>query len=339
MIKNFFKKKIIFIVFRNNYRVNALGNFAKNQILKDFIIINLSGRVKSILGKILYNFNFGKFISIDGDPFLKKINNSINIWYSGTSLKITKKFRSFENNYVNIINKSIISKEKQFHIYPIIKKKKYFHKDRKIIFMGKFHFEPKNDHYFNQNKLIEIKNKIINDFSLIDTKEFWEKHMSNADLNEKFENYKIIKTFLRKEILKKINENFKNFFKIYGFSSNKYDFNFLNPTYKLEEIKKIYQGNICIDTGSILGSTTFSPRAIQIFESGGIMLQTSQLDNKEKLEYLYKDLTSNNIEEYLMMIENLIKNDSACIDIFKKIEKYSDLSKEKLNLTLKNIFR
>jgi hypothetical protein len=335
---SFSRRKIIFIIFKNNYRKNALGNFGKSEIYNNFIIINLSGRIKSFLGKFLYFFNLGKFISIDGDPFLKNKSNSINIWYPGTSLKIHKKFKSFENNYVNITNPVLIPNEKYFNIYPIIKTKNFYSNDRKIIFMGKFHFEPKDEIYFNTKKLNSIKKKILNNFSLIDTKNFWQKYMPNASLEEKFENYKIIKTFLRKEILKKINLNFKEKFRIYGLSTGESDFNFLKPTYNLRDIRKIYQGNICIDTGPIPGSVTFSPRAIQIFESGGIILQTNQSDAKQKLNNLYEELTANNIDNYLKKIEELIISDEKCKELIEKIKQFSFVSKNKLNSTLMGIF-
>ena len=38
----------------------------------------------------------------------------------------------------------------------------------------------------------------------------------------------------------------------------------------LNKVKKIYKGNICLDTGSIMGSLSLYPRSIQILESGEI---------------------------------------------------------------------
>ena len=65
-------KNIIFLIFKSNYRFYALGNFGKTKKYLDYKIISLGGRFKSILGIILYYLNIGKFISIDGNPFLKK---------------------------------------------------------------------------------------------------------------------------------------------------------------------------------------------------------------------------------------------------------------------------
>ena len=90
------KKKYIFLIFRNNFRQSTIGNFGKTNSYGDIKLISLSGRIKSIFGRILYFFKLGKFISIDGDPFLEDEKNSINIWFTGTSLRITKKFRDFE---------------------------------------------------------------------------------------------------------------------------------------------------------------------------------------------------------------------------------------------------
>ena len=80
--------KIVFLVFRNNYRFSALGNFAKSRKYGDVLIISLGGKFKSIIGSCLYYLRIGKFISIDGSPFLENRNNSINFWLTGTSLKI-----------------------------------------------------------------------------------------------------------------------------------------------------------------------------------------------------------------------------------------------------------
>ena len=95
MKKNNIIKKLIFLVFRNNYRKAALGNFGKSAKYNDILLISLGGRFKSIIGKIIFFFKLGKFISIDGDPVLTDKNSSINLWYTGTTLKILKQYRIF----------------------------------------------------------------------------------------------------------------------------------------------------------------------------------------------------------------------------------------------------
>jgi hypothetical protein len=332
-----FNKKIIFLIFKNNYRYNALGNFAKNRIYNKFLFINLSGRTKSILGKIIYFFKLGNFISIDGDPFLKN-QNSINIWYSGTILKIKKKYLNFKNNYVNIINSTLIRQENQFNIYPLIDNSGDFKFSNKIIFMGKIHFEPNRFSFFDDKKLFQIKDHLLNDFTLIDNNDFWSEYTKNKSQLEKFDNYKIIKTFMRKEILKKINKYFKNHLHVYSDKFSKDNFQYFKPVYNIKKVHDIYKGNLCIDTGPIPGSVTFSPRAIQIFESQGIMIQAEQKDSKSKLKNLYDDLVAKNINDYLSKIEILFTRKEKRDETIEKIQIFSNHCKFNMEQTLLKIF-
>ena len=50
------KKKYIFFIFRNNFRQSTIGNFGKTNSYGDIKLISLSGRIKSIFGRILYFF-------------------------------------------------------------------------------------------------------------------------------------------------------------------------------------------------------------------------------------------------------------------------------------------
>ena len=129
-------KRIVFLVFGSNHRFTSLGNFGKSKIYKDILLISLGGRFKSIIGRILYILGIGKFIAIDANPFLKNQQNSINLWFNGT-WKIYKELKSYNNNYVNIINPIIDEEQKIFQIYTLIYKKKKIYKKPKIIFMGK----------------------------------------------------------------------------------------------------------------------------------------------------------------------------------------------------------
>jgi len=336
----FFNKKIIFLIFKGSYRTNALGNFSKNSIYKNFIVINLSGKIKYLLGRIFYRFNLGKFISIDGNPFLTNKKNSINIWFGGTKMKIVNKFSHHENNYTNIINPGILNHEKHFDIYPIIKTNKIsFNKDRKIIFMGKFYFEPSDKHYFNERRLQKVRSEILNDFKILENKNFWNHHLPKSDEKEKFDNYRIIKTYIRKEILKIINLSFHK--KLYIYSNDQKlnkNFQVLKPVYDVNILKEIYSGNICIDTGPIPGSVTFSPRAIQIFESGGMLLQTWQQDSKKKLNFIYDDIVCTNIDQLLKKIDYLLTNDNKCIDLSKKSRSFLLGCESKISKTLDILF-
>jgi len=116
-------KKIVFLIFGSNHRYSALGRFGRTKKYGDILVISLGGRLKSIIGRIFYFFNIGKFIAIDANPFLKNKKNSINLWFNGT-WKIFKELKSYNNNYVNIYNPLINEEQKIFQIYPLIYKKK-----------------------------------------------------------------------------------------------------------------------------------------------------------------------------------------------------------------------
>ena len=335
----FFKKKIVFLIFRNNYRLYALGNFAKTNFYKNYIIINLSGRIKSKIGKFFYDLKLGNFISLDGDPFLNNQKNSINIWYTGTKLRITSKYTNFKNNFVNMINPAIIDNDKLFHLYPIVKKRKIEIRDnRKIIFMGNCFFQPDKKNFFTPNRLLELKKEILSNFKTIEEKKFWDDRFKKEELSIKFDNYKIIKTYLRAEILNKINKEFKNDLFVYGTSSIDNKFQTIKPVYDLKKVREIYSGNICIDTGSIFGSATFNPRSIQILESGGILLQTYQQDSREKLKEIYDEVSSNNINLLIEKIDRLLTNYDKCIEIMNKTEKFLINSRKNISNSLDKVF-
>ena len=49
------------------------------------------------------------------------------------------------------------------------------------------------------------------------------------------------------------------------------DIKIMDPIFNLNKVNKIYKGNLCLDTGSIMGSRSLYPRSIQILESGGLL--------------------------------------------------------------------
>lgn len=328
-------KKVVFLVFRNNYRFAALGNFGKSTKYGDLLLISLGGRFKSILGKILYFFKIGNFISIDGDPIFDHQNLSINLWLTGTSLKILKQYRHLNNNFVNMNNPVIRKEKKLFQIYPIIKKKFIISKKPKIIFMGKISFQPSNSSFINQEILKKNQYSIKNDFSLIDKNEFWSALGECKDEYHKFENYKIFKTYLREQLILEISKNFKNHFSIFGEDKKNIGLDFLKSTYDPKKINDIYNGNICIDTGSILGSLSLHPRSIKIIESGGLLIQAKQEDSKIIWEEMHERIVFNNITSLLEGIEKNLSNLNLCNETLSMLfEKFSD-SKKKIEENIK----
>ena len=331
-------KNIIFLIFRSNYRKSSIGNFGKSNTYGKIKLVSLSGRIKSIFGRILYSLNLGKFISLDGDPFLKNEKNSINIWFTGTSLKIAKECKNFENNYVNM-NNPIIEKEKRiFQILPIIQKGNQIKKDRKIIFMGKIFFQPKNNDLLSQKELNSHKDNLLNNFSLLDNLDFWKKFKKQNNDVIKFENYRILKTYLREKIVLEINKNFKDDFLIYGQNMKDNDIQFMDPIFDLNKVKKIYKGNICLDTGSIMGSLSLYPRSIQILESGGLLLQTKQTDSKDIWGNLSEKIISNNLEKLLIDLDSFLSSTQKCNETLELIEAKFNNSKKDIEVSLKKFF-
>jgi len=331
-------KNLIFLIFKSNYRFFALGNFAKSRKYANFKVISLGGRFKSLFGIILYYLKIGKFISIDGNPFLKDKKNSINIWFGGTTLKILKEFRDYENNFVNINNSIIKKEQKIFQIFPIIKKKKFFNKKPKIIFMGKIFFKPDNllinSDYLNLNKT-----KLLNEFSLIDNDKFWIEDKKHQKIELIFEKYKIIKTYLREQIILSINKNFNNQFFIYGEDKKNIGVNFIKPVYENKKVTQIYEGNICIDTGSILGSSSLHPRSIQILESNGLLIQTKQNDCQEIWGNLIEKIIFDNIDNLLDGIELMLSNQNVCNEYLDEIYEKFENSEHRIANTLNQAFR
>ncbi len=331
-------KNIIFLLFKSNYRYHALGNFGKSKTYLNIKVISLGGRFKSIIGNLFYFLKIGKFISIDGNPFLKNQKNSINIWYTGTSLKILEEFKVFDNNYVNMSNPIISEEKKIFQIYPIISQKKNFFKKPKIIFMGKLYFKP-DEFLIKSNILILNKKKFLNQFSLIDNKEFWHDDYKYFDKKKIFEKYKVIKTYIREQIILSINKNFKKHFLIYGEDNNNTGLNFNNQIYDNKNVKKIYEGNICIDTGSILGSLSLHPRSIQIIESNGLLIQTKQNDSKKIWGSLNEKIIFDDIDNLLKRIELMLTNQNTFNDHLNLIYEKFKKSEDKIAKLITNIFK
>ena len=331
-------KNIIFLIFKNNYRSFALGNFGKTSTYSKFIVISLGGRLKTLIGILLYSLNIGRFISIDGNPFLKNKKNSINVWFTGTTLKILNDYRTYENNFVNMNNSIVVKEKKIFQIYPIIKEKKNFFKKPKIIFMGKVFFKP--DNILIENIFLHSqKNNFLNDFSLIDHENFWVKDKKKYEKEFIFEKYRIIKTYLREQIILKISKNFKNNFYIYGEDFKDIGISFLDPVYENKKVKQIYEGNICLDTGSILGSLSLHPRSIQIIESNGVLVQTKQKDSEQIWGNIQDKIVSNNLNELLNKIDLMLSNQNYLNENLDLIYEEFKKSEHKIFETLSKAFK
>lgn len=331
--------KIIFLIFKNTYRFSALGNFAKSNKYNKYLLISLSGRVLSILGKFLYFLKLGKFISLDGEPYLSDEKISANIHFKGTSLKIPKEYVKEKNNFVNISNPVLYNEKKFFQIYPIIKKITKMNKNPKIIFMGKFSYAPKRNSILDTKNLNSKKNLLLDNFKLVDDNKYWDRNIFSNNMIAKFDNYKILKTFLREKILLEINKEFKKYLEVYGETKQKINLNFIQPIHKINEINKIYKGNLCLDTGSILGSVSLHPRSLNIIESGGLLIQAHQFDAHKIWNRNYKNYIANNIERMKELIDLYLTNHGSSNDALQELYKQFKNSQIQNEKSLKKLFK
>ena len=168
----FFKKNIVFFIFRYNFRKLAFNNLLQRKKFKDYILINLSGPYLSWLGLILYKLNISnkfKFISCDGWPYLKKDENSKNIWFGGTILKIPIDYVKDNNNFVTASN--IFTKtDKLIKLYPTKIKNVEYISDPKIVIAMKI---LNVDDDLSLKIWSENKKRILNELSILDNPSFW----------------------------------------------------------------------------------------------------------------------------------------------------------------------
>ena len=204
--------------------------------------------------------------------------------------------------------------------------------------MGNISLQPGNSKLISSEVLKQNQKKIIDNFSLIDNKNFWSQLDFAKDDVHRFENYKVFKTYLREQIILEINKNFKKFFFVYGEDKKNIGIKFLKPNFKPNKIKEIYKGNICIDTGSILGSLSLHPRSIQIIESGGLIVQSRQEDANSIWGSMEEKVVFNNISILIEELEKYLTNPKKCNETLEMIfQNFSD-SKSKIKESLNKLF-
>ena len=318
------KKHYFFFVSKQRFRKITWNNFIKIKKIKNYKIIDLTGPIKYFIFSRLLIFITNRFhtrlnnftlISCDGHPYLK--NNSVNMWFGGSAIKIPSKFSTNKNNLV--IVKNNFSTSKNFlTLYPHNIKKISFNNNFKIIYVGSI-----KTNYFKKSEKIwnNYKKEIIKNFSLIDSKKFWEK-FKTKNINEKNNIYRDLKGFLRIYILKKVKKNFNENLILIGDDMRKYFKDAHKTTNNFKYIRDLYQGNLCLDFGSRWGDITFYPRSIEILESGGYLLQSKQSDSFKAFGHLNIDNTFNNAEELLKKIHLYKKNFNLLNVNSKKIYNY-----------------
>ena len=167
--------KFVFFSFKYRYRYKDLNNFLNSKIYGKYFILNLGGPFKHFIAKLLIFLKIGKAISCDGRPLITDKSRGINFWVRGTILNIPKSLRNLNNNFVTIYH-SVLQNNKIFQIYPINIKKNQIQHNLKIIYMSTVNIETNLEEKSIWEK---YKFQIIEDFSLIDSREFWENQRPN----------------------------------------------------------------------------------------------------------------------------------------------------------------
>ena len=327
--------RLIFFSFKHRYRQKELNNFLNTRIYGKYFILNLGGPFRYFIAKLLTFLRIGRAISCDGKPLITKKSKGINFWMRGTTLNIPNDFKNLNNNFVTIDN-PFVQNKKIFQMYPIKIKKTQIQDDLKIIYVSRVNIETNLEEKYIWEK---YKTQIIEDFSLIDNKKFFEKIFpdNNNDL-KKFNLYKKLKLLLRFEIIKNIKVRFDKKLNLIGDDWSSFSFNSLSSIYNIKKIKKIYKGNICLDLGSMLGNVSLYSRSNQIIESGGLIIQSFQSDSREVWGNVHDKILFNNLPDLISLIEKLLNNKEYCSILLQEISKNFSDSKKFIEKSLDKIF-
>ena len=321
--------KLIFFAFKHRYRFKDLNNFLYSRLYGKYFLLNLGGPFKHFIAKILLKTNLGFAISCDARPLIENKKYGINFFIRGTNLNIPSNFRHLNNNFVSI--KNPFKEERNiFQVYPINITATKINDKPKIIFIG-----GANINVSNEQKILweKCKIEVLNDFTILDKRNFWEKYLSKNDIENIFIFYKKFKLLLRYEIVKYLKKKFNEKFVLIGDDWRNYSINSLSSNFDPSYIKSFYKGNICLDFGSTEGSSSLYSRSNGIIEAGGLILQSKQIDS----DIIWGDLTSKvvfeNLDDLEILIKNLINNENLSNDILLNISKNFENTK---NLIEKN---
>ena len=325
---------LIYFAFKYRYRFKDLNNFLKSRIYGNYILLNFSGPFKYYLSKILILLKIGRAISCDGQPMIRNKSQGYNFFIRGTDLNIPTNLLDLDNNIV-AIKHPLLENNKIFQIYPINIKKNKMNDDIKIIFMSSIKLETNEE----ESLFWEThKEKILSNFAILDDKYFWQNNLANKNLFQINRFYRISKSLLRFEIVTYLKKIYDKKFVLIGEDWRKYSIDSLKSNYNTKKNKKIYKGNICLDTGSLEGSSSLYQRANQIIESGGLIVQSYAFDASEHWKDLKQDLLFKNFDELRNIIDKLINNLELSNILLDKISKHFKNSSISMEKTLNRYF-
>jgi len=296
--------KLFFFAFKHRYRYKDLNNFLYTKLYGKCLVLNLGGPYKYFIAKLFLKLRVGFAISCDARPLIENKKSGINFFIRGTNLNIPSNFINYSNNYVSI--KNPFKKEKNiFQVYPVNLINSNISKKPKIIFISSINIETTIKQKYLWNK---YKNIIFKDFSILDNKMFWVNCLPKKNEKEIYNFYRKFKLLLRFEIIKFLKEKFKEDLIIIGNDWKKYFSDACSSNFNHKYIKKLYKGNICIDTGSVEGSSSLYSRSNQIIESGGLIIQSKQIDSEDIWANLNNDIIFTNLNNLENQINTILKD-------------------------------
>jgi len=324
--------KLVFFAFKHRYRFKDLNNFLYSRFYGKYFLLNLGGPFKHFIARILLKINFGSAISCDARPLIKSEKSGINFFIRGTNLNIPTHLKYLDNNFVSI--KNPFKEEKNiFQIYPMNIITSKINVRPKIIFIGGVNID-------NQHKALweKCKKEILNDFTILDNKDFWEKHLSKSNIENIYVYYKKFKLLLRYEIIKYLKYKFNGNCILVGDDWKKYSINSLSSNFNSNYTKNLYKGNICLDFGSAEGSSSLYSRSNGIIEAGGLIIQSKQIDSKIIWGDLENKIIFKNFNDLETLINSFINNEHLSNDVLLKICKNFENSKNLIEKSFDQIF-
>ena len=218
------------------------------RIYGKYFILNLGGPFKHFVARILMFLKIGKAISCDGRPLIPDKSKGINLWMRGTNLNIPNDLKNLNNNFETIYN-PFIQNQKIFHLYPINIKKTQIQDVLKIVYMSRINISTNTE---EKNIWDKYKDQMVEDFTLIDNKDFLKKiSLNHNDEIRMFNLYKKLKLLLRFEIIENLKKIFNNKINLIGDDWAVFHSDSLPSIYNMRKISRIYKGNVGLDLGSL----------------------------------------------------------------------------------------
>ena len=106
------------------------------------------------------------------------------------------------------------------------------------------------------------------------------------------------------------------------------------PVHDIEMCRKFYKDIL----GCIEGSSSLYSRSNQIIESGGIIIQSEQMDSREKFGHLKDDILFNNFTQLSRIFDKILNDNFFAKKILEKINYHFSNSNKNVEEELKKYF-